>query len=156
MRILCLFVFAALALTNDALVRIPLTKFRTIRRQLTDSGRRVDELLADKHSLKYNFGFPSSNAPTPETLKNYLDVSITFQTTDLWTFKSSLSLMHCSKAERPAGGRATTKVFLCCDRLDLFFCKSSRLNDKLDFACEDQEILCKRSFLDRLSNSDVD
>uniref|UniRef100_A0A665VHZ1 Cathepsin D n=2 Tax=Echeneis naucrates TaxID=173247 RepID=A0A665VHZ1_ECHNA len=55
------------------LFRIPLKKFRSIRSELTDSGKGVEELLANKHSLKYNFGFPSSNAPTPETLKNYLD-----------------------------------------------------------------------------------
>ncbi|XP_053721136.1 cathepsin D [Synchiropus splendidus] len=73
MRGLFLFVFAALVLTNDAIVRIPLKKFRSIRRELTDSGKGVEQLLADKHSLKYNFGFPTSNAPTPETLKNYLD-----------------------------------------------------------------------------------
>uniref|UniRef100_A0A671WM20 Cathepsin D n=1 Tax=Sparus aurata TaxID=8175 RepID=A0A671WM20_SPAAU len=73
MRSLVLFVFAALVLTTDALVRIPLKKFRSIRRELTDSGRTAEELLAGKHSTKYNFGFPSSNAPTPETLKNYLD-----------------------------------------------------------------------------------
>lgn len=54
--------------------RIPLKKFRSIRRQLTDSGKRAEDLLAGTHSLKYNFGFPSSNGPTPETLKNYLDV----------------------------------------------------------------------------------
>ena len=57
--------------------RIPLKKFRSIRRELTDSGKKAEELLARKHSLKYNFGFPSSNGPTPETLTNYLDVSIT-------------------------------------------------------------------------------
>lgn len=73
MKILLLFVFAALAITNDALIRIPLKKFRSIRREFTDSGKRAEELRADKHSLKYNFGFPSSNTPTPETLMNYLD-----------------------------------------------------------------------------------
>lgn len=55
--------------------RVPLTKFRSIRRQLTDSGRKVEELLAGTHSPKYNYGFPASGAPTPEALKNYLDVS---------------------------------------------------------------------------------
>ncbi|KAM9318947.1 cathepsin D [Pholidichthys leucotaenia] len=73
MKILFLLVLVALALTNDALVRIPLKKFRSMRRELTDSGRSIEELVADKQSLKYNLGFPSSNAPTPETLKNYLD-----------------------------------------------------------------------------------
>uniref|UniRef100_A0A3Q2PN59 Cathepsin D n=1 Tax=Fundulus heteroclitus TaxID=8078 RepID=A0A3Q2PN59_FUNHE len=52
---------------------IPLKKFRSIRRELTDSGRSAEELLAGQHSLKYNLGFPASNGPTPETLKNYLD-----------------------------------------------------------------------------------
>ncbi|XP_070410862.1 cathepsin D isoform X2 [Nothobranchius furzeri] len=74
MRSLFLCVLAALALTNHALVRIPLRKFRSIRRELTDSGRSVQELLADERSLKYNLGFPTSNTPTPETLKNYLDI----------------------------------------------------------------------------------
>lgn len=73
-------------------LRIPLKKFRSIRRELTDSGRRAEELLADKHSLKYNFGFPSSKEPTPETLKNYLDVSIISRplTCGLFTFPNIL------------------------------------------------------------------
>lgn len=70
--------------------RIPLKKFRSIRRELTDSGRKVEELLADTHSLKYNFGFPASNGPTPETLKNYLDVSTTVKTTELLTLTCPL------------------------------------------------------------------
>uniref|UniRef100_A0A8C2YYC8 Cathepsin D n=1 Tax=Cyclopterus lumpus TaxID=8103 RepID=A0A8C2YYC8_CYCLU len=53
--------------------RIPLKKFRSIRRELTDSGKTAEELRADKPSLKYNFGFPPGSGPTPETLKNYLD-----------------------------------------------------------------------------------
>uniref|UniRef100_A0A674MM80 Cathepsin D n=1 Tax=Takifugu rubripes TaxID=31033 RepID=A0A674MM80_TAKRU len=73
MKLLILCVFAALALTNDALVRIPLKKFRSIRRELTDSGRKIEELLADRRINKYNYGFPTAGAPTPETLKNYLD-----------------------------------------------------------------------------------
>lgn len=70
--------------------RIPLKKFHSIRRELTDSGRKIEELLADTHSLKYNFGFPASNGPTPETLKNYLDVSTTVKTTELWTLACPL------------------------------------------------------------------
>lgn len=58
------------------LSRIPLKKFRSIRRTLSDSGRAVEELVAGSVPLKYNLGFPASNGPTPETLKNYLDVSI--------------------------------------------------------------------------------
>ena len=83
--------------------RIPLKKFRSIRRQLTDSGRTSEELLAPKHSLKYNFGFPSSNAPTPETLKNFFDVSFLLlhataeylaKTNDLWTLSI---VLHVTK-----------------------------------------------------------
>ncbi|XP_075900710.1 cathepsin D [Nelusetta ayraudi] len=73
MRLSLVVVLTAFALTSDAVIRVPLTKFRSIRRELTDSGRKVEELQADTHSLKYNFGFPASSAPTPETLKNYLD-----------------------------------------------------------------------------------
>ncbi|XP_064168147.1 cathepsin D isoform X2 [Anguilla rostrata] len=73
MKFLYLFLFAALTWTSDALVRIPLKKFRTIRRTLSDSGKWTEELLAGQDELKYNLGFPSSNGPTPETLKNYLD-----------------------------------------------------------------------------------
>ncbi|KAK7929827.1 hypothetical protein WMY93_006222 [Mugilogobius chulae] len=63
---------AALVLCADALVRIPLKKFRSIRRSITDSGKALDQILGDSHSSKYNLGFPP-NAPTPETLTNYLD-----------------------------------------------------------------------------------
>uniref|UniRef100_A0A6Q2YVC7 Cathepsin D n=1 Tax=Esox lucius TaxID=8010 RepID=A0A6Q2YVC7_ESOLU len=74
MKIFYLCLFAALALASDALIRIPLKKFRSIRRTLTDSGRAAEELLAGKEHTKYsNLGFPSSNGPTPETLKNYMD-----------------------------------------------------------------------------------
>uniref|UniRef100_A0A3P8V3L9 Cathepsin D n=1 Tax=Cynoglossus semilaevis TaxID=244447 RepID=A0A3P8V3L9_CYNSE len=73
MKSLSLLVLTVLSLSGDALVRIPLKKFRSIRRGLTDSGRSVQDLLAEKNSLKYNLGFPFSKGPTPETLKNYLD-----------------------------------------------------------------------------------
>uniref|UniRef100_A0A8K9V2M4 Cathepsin D n=1 Tax=Oncorhynchus mykiss TaxID=8022 RepID=A0A8K9V2M4_ONCMY len=75
MKVLYLCLFAALALASDALVRIPLRKFRSIRRTLTDSGRAAEELLAGQEHTKYNnLGFPSSsNGPTPETLKNFMD-----------------------------------------------------------------------------------
>ncbi|KAJ8249113.1 hypothetical protein GJAV_G00231310 [Gymnothorax javanicus] len=73
MKFLYLCLFAALTWPSDALVRIPLKKFRTVRRTLSDSGKGVEELLAGSGALKYNLGFPSSNEPTPETLKNYMD-----------------------------------------------------------------------------------
>uniref|UniRef100_A0A674MXY4 Cathepsin D n=1 Tax=Takifugu rubripes TaxID=31033 RepID=A0A674MXY4_TAKRU len=58
---------------NTSVSAIPLKKFRSIRRELTDSGRKIEELLADRRINKYNYGFPTAGAPTPETLKNYLD-----------------------------------------------------------------------------------
>ncbi|KPP70227.1 cathepsin D-like [Scleropages formosus] len=73
MRLACLFSLVVLACAVDALVRIPLQKFRSIRHTLSDSGRSIEELMAGEGALKYNLGFPSSKAPTPETLKNYLD-----------------------------------------------------------------------------------
>ncbi|NP_001296757.1 cathepsin D precursor [Clupea harengus] len=73
MKFLYLFLFAVFAWTSDAIVRIPLKKFRSIRRTLSDSGLNVEQLLAGTNSLQHNQGFPSSNAPTPETLKNYMD-----------------------------------------------------------------------------------
>nr|QDK55079.1 cathepsin D [Acipenser sinensis] len=65
--------FAAFIATTNAIVRIPLKKFRSLRRTLSDAGRSVEELVSEEQNLKYNLGFPSSDGPTPETLKNYLD-----------------------------------------------------------------------------------
>ncbi|MGH0122618.1 UNVERIFIED_CONTAM: hypothetical protein FKN15_029047 [Acipenser sinensis] len=65
--------FAAFIATTNAIVRIPLKKFRSVRRTLSDAGRSVEELVSEEQNLKYNLGFPSSDGPTPETLKNYLD-----------------------------------------------------------------------------------
>ncbi|KAG2462799.1 cathepsin D [Polypterus senegalus] len=73
MKVTFLLLLAGFVGISNALVRIPLKKFRTIRRTLSDSGRTIEELLAGDKALKYNLGFPPSNEPTPETLKNYLD-----------------------------------------------------------------------------------
>lgn len=75
------------------LSRIPLKKFRSIRRTLSDSGQAVEELVAGSVPLKYNLGFPASNGPTPETLKNYLDVSIGLFSITSCTFINWLYLM---------------------------------------------------------------
>ncbi|XP_038663719.1 cathepsin D-like [Scyliorhinus canicula] len=63
---------AALAVCHGIL-RIPLKKFRSIRQTFTDSANSIEELLVGDQYFKYNLGFPHSNGPTPETLKNYLD-----------------------------------------------------------------------------------
>ncbi|MGH0147682.1 UNVERIFIED_CONTAM: hypothetical protein FKN15_011433 [Acipenser sinensis] len=68
--------FAAFIVTTNAIVRIPLKKFRSVRRTLSDAGRSVEELVSEEQNLKYNLGFPSSDGPTPETLKNYLDYMV--------------------------------------------------------------------------------
>ncbi|XP_072564699.1 cathepsin D-like [Paramormyrops kingsleyae] len=73
MNFLSLCLVACFAWTSDALVRIPLRKFRTIRRTLSDSGKSADELLAGNGAMKYSLEIPPSTKPTPETLKNYLD-----------------------------------------------------------------------------------
>ncbi|XP_078405239.1 cathepsin D [Cetorhinus maximus] len=69
---LLLLLLAAFAACHG-LLRIPLRKFRSIRRTFTDSANSIEELLAGDQYFKYNLGFPHSNEPTPETLKNYLD-----------------------------------------------------------------------------------
>ncbi|NP_001279874.1 cathepsin D [Callorhinchus milii] len=65
-----LLLLTAITATGGALVRIPLTRFRSIRRALSDSGRSVEDLLPEN---KYKTDSPGINGPTPETLKNYLD-----------------------------------------------------------------------------------
>lgn len=82
--------------------RIPLKKFRSVRRELTDSGRKIEELLADRRISKYNYGFPSSAAPTPETLKNYLDVSTTELQSQAFPVDST-----CARLEQPSKARVT-------------------------------------------------
>ncbi|XP_076841100.1 cathepsin D [Brachyhypopomus gauderio] len=73
MKVSALLLLSLVIWMSDALVRVPLNKIRTIRRSMSDSGRPIEELLANSVSTKYNLGFPSKNGPTPETLKNYLD-----------------------------------------------------------------------------------
>ncbi|XP_041132533.1 cathepsin D-like [Polyodon spathula] len=73
MKFSYIILFAAFIATTNAIVRIPLKKFRSLRRTLSDAGRGVERLVSKEHHLKYNLGFPSSGEPTPETLKNYLD-----------------------------------------------------------------------------------
>ncbi|CAL9694056.1 unnamed protein product [Knipowitschia caucasica] len=62
---------AALCLCTHGLVRIPLKKFRSLRRSITDSGRSLEQIMSHGENNKYNLGFP--RAPTPELLTNYLD-----------------------------------------------------------------------------------
>ncbi|KAJ1178477.1 hypothetical protein NDU88_003723 [Pleurodeles waltl] len=68
-----LILLASLLLGCTALVRIPLTKFRTIRRTFINESTEIEKLVATGDQLKYNLGFPPRKGPTPEILMNYLD-----------------------------------------------------------------------------------
>ncbi|KAM4617321.1 cathepsin D [Discoglossus pictus] len=56
---------------GSAITRIPLKKFTSIRRTMAEASGDVAKSIGDASS-KYS-GFPPNGAPTPETLKNYLD-----------------------------------------------------------------------------------
>nr|AAD33219.1 cathepsin D [Hynobius leechii] len=68
----CLLLLAPLLALLHAMVRIPLTKFRSIRHTLTEAGGDIKNLVATSDQVKYNC-FPKTQQPTPEILKNYLD-----------------------------------------------------------------------------------
>ncbi|XP_078538881.1 cathepsin D [Lissotriton helveticus] len=68
-----LILLVPLMLGCTALVRIPLTKFRTIRRTFINESTEIEKLVATGDQLKYNLGFPPRKSPTPEILMNYLD-----------------------------------------------------------------------------------
>ncbi|XP_053305369.1 cathepsin D-like [Spea bombifrons] len=63
----------ALIQPQSALIRIPLKKFPSIRRTLSEAGGDVQRLIGTDSPLKYYSGFPPNGGPTPEALKNYLD-----------------------------------------------------------------------------------
>ncbi|XP_075044021.1 cathepsin D-like [Mixophyes fleayi] len=58
---------------GSALIRIPLTKFTSIRRTFSEAAGDLQKLVGDEGYNKYYPGFPPNGDPTPETLKNYLD-----------------------------------------------------------------------------------
>lgn len=55
--------------------RIPLTKFTSTRRMLTEVGSEIPDMNAITQFLKFKLGFADLAEPTPEILKNYMDVS---------------------------------------------------------------------------------
>ncbi|XP_063800754.1 cathepsin D-like [Pseudophryne corroboree] len=63
----------ALVQQGSALIRIPLTKFTSIRRTFSETSGDVQKLIAPEGYKKYYPGFPPNGGPTPEILKNYLD-----------------------------------------------------------------------------------
>lgn len=64
-------VLCKLWLTADAVVRIPLTKFRSMRHSLTDVAGSVENLVAA--GQLGNGKYTKSSGDTPEILTNYLD-----------------------------------------------------------------------------------
>nr|AIZ03378.1 cathepsin D [Lethenteron camtschaticum] len=63
---------AACLLPADALIRIPLRKFTTMRHTMAAAGGKIERLVADERHLKYSA--PAlRNGTTPESLKNYMD-----------------------------------------------------------------------------------
>ncbi|KAM9302284.1 cathepsin D-like [Gastrophryne carolinensis] len=99
----------ALLLPGSALIRIPLTKFKSIRRTIAESGEDLEKLIGEQ--IHYHPRFPQNGGPTPETLKNYLDAqyygeigigtppqpfTVVFDTgsSNLW-----VPSVHCSKLD---------------------------------------------------------
>ncbi|XP_075401302.1 cathepsin D [Tenrec ecaudatus] len=57
-----------------AIIRIPLYKFKSIRRTMSETGGPVENLLSKHPMPKYSQGMPPVNGgPVPEVLKNYMD-----------------------------------------------------------------------------------
>lgn len=60
-----------------SLDRIPLHKFTSVRRAMSEVGGPVEKLIANGSISKYAQGVPAvTGGPVPEVLKNYMDVSV--------------------------------------------------------------------------------
>uniref|UniRef100_A0A8C0TR09 Cathepsin D n=1 Tax=Canis lupus familiaris TaxID=9615 RepID=A0A8C0TR09_CANLF len=71
---LLLLVLGLLAAPAAALVRIPLHKFTSVRRTMTELGGPVEDLIAKGPISKYAQGAPAvTGGPIPEMLRNYMD-----------------------------------------------------------------------------------
>lgn len=71
--VLTVLLLCTMVLTGSAIIRIPLTKFTSIRRTLTQASGDLKKLIGDEGYNKYYPGFPPNGGPTPESLTNYLD-----------------------------------------------------------------------------------
>ncbi|XP_053417161.1 cathepsin D [Nycticebus coucang] len=69
---LLLLVLGLLAAPADALIRIPLHKFKSIRRTMSEAAGPVEELIAKGPPSKYLMP-GGTNGPVPEMLRNYMD-----------------------------------------------------------------------------------
>ncbi|KAM7087147.1 cathepsin D [Molossus nigricans] len=71
---LLLLVLGLLAAPAAALIRIPLHKFTSIRRTMSEVAGPVEDLIAKGPISKYAQGVPAATGgPVPEMLKNYMD-----------------------------------------------------------------------------------
>lgn len=69
-----LLLLGLLAAPGAALIRIPLHKFTSIRRTMSEVGGPVEKLIAKASTSKYAQGVPAvTGGPVPEVLKNYMD-----------------------------------------------------------------------------------
>lgn len=68
-----LLLLLALAGSCAALIRIPLTKFPSMRRILNEVGSEIPDMNSITQALKFKLGFAEEGEPTPELLKNYMD-----------------------------------------------------------------------------------
>ncbi|MCQ7632691.1 pepsin-like aspartyl protease, partial [Salmonella enterica] len=69
-----LLVLGLLAASASALIRIPLHKFTSIRRTMTEAGGPVENLILKGPITKYSSQSPAgTKGPVPEILKNYMD-----------------------------------------------------------------------------------
>ncbi|NWV09967.1 CATD protein, partial [Ptilonorhynchus violaceus] len=68
-----LLLLLALVGSCAALIRIPLKKFPSMRRVLSDVGSEIPDVNALTQALKFKLGFAEEDEPTPEILKNYMD-----------------------------------------------------------------------------------
>ncbi|XP_034272755.1 cathepsin D [Pantherophis guttatus] len=68
-----LILLASLVAACSALIRIPLKKFPSMRSIYNEYGTNIQDLIELGQMLKYKFGGPGAQIPTPEALKNYMD-----------------------------------------------------------------------------------
>ncbi|XP_037373259.1 cathepsin D [Talpa occidentalis] len=69
-----LLLLGLLAAPAAPLLRIPLHKFKSIRRTMSEAGGPVEGLIAPGPMTKYTQGAPTmASGPIPEMLKNYMD-----------------------------------------------------------------------------------
>nr|XP_031546932.1 cathepsin D isoform X3 [Vicugna pacos] len=88
----------ALTCPNPYLDRIPLHKFTSIRRTLSEMGGPVEDLIAKGPISKYSQGLPAmTQGPIPELLKNYMDVPC----------NSAVATLGGIRVERQTFGEAT-------------------------------------------------